>query len=296
MENNHKVSLLSIGGNGLVGSRISELLSSDYKISNVGNTQGVNITIRESIDTVIGNDEYTHVLLLAAKADVDGCETDKNLGEQGDAWKINVEGTQNVVDACSKYGKKLIYVSTDFVFDGEKAEGKYYTEEDVPNPINWYGMTKYEGEKRVQASAIDYIIVRPAYPYRASFDRKKDFVRAIMGRLEESLGVAAITDHYFAPTFIDDFAFSLKALISQNASGIYHSVGSSVITPFESAVEIAKTFDYDTTLVKSTTRSEFFAGRAKRPFNLALKNDKIVQLGVKMRTFSDGLEELKRQL
>lgn len=296
MENNVKPSILSIGGNGLVGSRISELLSSEYTFTNVGNTQGINITVPESLNKEIAKDEYTFVILLAAKADVDGCEADKELGEQGEAWKINVEGTQNVVDACIKYGKKLIYVSTDFVFAGDKEEGEFYTEEDIPSPVNWYGETKYEGEKRVQQSGLDYVIVRPAYPYRASFDKKKDFVRAIMERLENSQEVTAITDHYFTPIFIDDFAFSIKALISQNVSGIYHCVGGSVLTPYESAREIAKAFDYDTKMITATTRSEFFAGRAKRPFNLSLKNDKIVQLGVKMRTFSEGLEELKKQL
>ena len=133
------------------------------------------------------------VLHMAAKTNVDGCEEDKARDkeileykdpqkqeqawmEEKTAWTINVFGTQNIIDACQKTNKKLIYISTDFVFDGTK---KAYSEEDKPNPINWYAKTKYEGEKIIQNSGLDYVIARIAYPYRAFFERK-DFVRAIL--------------------------------------------------------------------------------------------------------------------
>lgn len=288
--------ILSIGGRGLVGSRVAELLPADFSVENVGNSDGVDITNPESLDKTISTSDKDFILLLAAKADVDGCEGDKVLGEEGDAWKINVLGTKNVVEACKKYNKKLLYVSTDFVFGGNKPQGEAYTEVDSPNPVNWYGTTKYEGEKLVQNSGLDFCIIRPAYPYRASFDQKKDFVRAIMGRLEQSLPVAAIIDHIFTPTFIDDFAIALGELIRQNSHGIFHVVGNSSLSPFEATEEIADVFGYDTSLISKTTRDEFFKGRAIRPFNLAMSNAKIQKLGITMKTFQQGLQDMKSQL
>lgn len=293
---NKRQGILSIGGRGLVGSRVPELLSSEFVIESVGNSDGVDITNPDSLDETIGKSEHEVVLLLAAKADVDGCEQDKALGEEGAAWKINVLGTANVVEACKKYHKRLVYVSTDFVFDGEKPEGEAYTEEDSPNPVNWYGTTKYEGEKIVQDSGLASCTVRLAYPYRAVYEQKKDFVRAIMGRLQQQLPVTAIIDHTFTPTFIDDFVFAMRALVEQNATGIYHVVGSQSLTPYEATREIANVFEYNAALISQTTREEFFVKRAKRPFNLAISNAKIQQLGITMKTFHDGLVEMKNQL
>src|SRR6185437_1834106 len=101
----------------------------------------------------------------AAKVDVDGCEQDKHLGEDGEAWQINVVGTENVVAAVKATGKRLIFISTDFVFDGENPPHGGYTETDTPSPINWYGQTKYEAEQRVLNEDIASCVVRIAYPY-----------------------------------------------------------------------------------------------------------------------------------
>jgi dTDP-4-dehydrorhamnose reductase len=274
---------------GLVGSRVVELLKDKYEFE----ASGVDITDRKAIIEKIKNSDASIVLHLAAKTDVDGCEKDKALGENGDAWKINVEGTRNIADACKESSKKLIYISTDFVFDGEKTSG--YTEEDIPNPINWYSQTKYEGEKIVQKASTPWIIVRLAYPYRSHFE-KKDFVRTLIDKLEKGESLQMVTDHIMTPTFIDDAAYALDTLIRKNSTGIFHVVGSEFISPYEAAFKIAKAFNFSQINIGKTTRLKFFRNRAQRPFHLAIKNDKIQRLGVKMRTFEDGLEEVKAQL
>src|SRR5579864_4697223 len=141
-----KLKILITGGNGLVGSRIVELLSKKYEFEQVSRSSGVDIIDKQVVFDKIKNSDTEVVLHLAAKADVDGCEKEKELGEQSDAWKINVEGTRNVVDACVSANKKIIYISTDFVFGGEDTPENGYTEENIPRPINWYAQTKYEGE------------------------------------------------------------------------------------------------------------------------------------------------------
>lgn len=283
--------ILGTGLTGLVGSRIVELLGDRYEFE----SSDTRITDKEGIENRISSSDAPVVFNLAAKTDVDGCEKDKDAGVDGDAWKVNVAGTQNVADACSEAGKRLIYISTDFVFDGENPPAGGYTEEDIPNPINWYAQTKYEGEKIVKSLDSPWLIVRIAYPYRAAFP-KNDFARAILGRLSNGQSVAAVTDHVFVPTFIDDIAYALDALIKNDATGIYHVVGGQSLSPYDAAGIIADTFGLDKSQITKTTRDEFFKDRANRPYRLALKHDKIDELGIKMKTFKEGMEEIKYQI
>jgi dTDP-4-dehydrorhamnose reductase len=281
--------IFTIGGSGLVGSRITELFAEKYELSNLSKSNGCDITDPSSLDIIKYDQEHEIVILLAAKADVDGCESDRELGENGDAWKINVKGVQNVADACRNTGKKLIYISTDFVFNGENTPENGYTEEDVPDPINWYAKTKHRGEEIVKNSGLPFIIARIAYPYRKDFAPKLDFTRAIINRLKNNQPVVAIEDHIFTPTFIDDIAYALNKLIDTDQNGIFHVTGSQSLTPLECAIHIAEIFGYDKSLISKTNRAEYFKGKAPRPFNVAMNNAKIVNLGVKMKSLQEGL-------
>lgn len=282
-----------IGGNGMVGSRIVQLLKDTYQCRVLARSQGVDITKPETL-SFPDNAKDAWVVHLAAKTNVDACQADKESGKDGEAWKINVEGTANVVKACQATGKKLIFISTDFVFDGKHMPDGGYTEYDVPDPINWYGRTKYEAERIVQQAKTPWVIARIAYPYRASF-AKNDFMRAILSRLENGESVQAITDHVFSPTFVDDIVQAIDHLITADATGIYHVTGSQLLSPYDAGLEIVKTFGFEKTLIEKTTREQYFAGKAPRPFQLGMNNDKIKKLGVQMSTFERGLEEVKKQ-
>ena len=281
--------IFGIGASGLIGSRVSELLKNTLPITGLSTATGVDITDPSTLATIARDTQHQYVILFAAKADVDGCEKDKDEGVAGDAWKINVLGAANVAKVCRESGKKLIYISTDFVFNGRNTPEGGYSEDDTPDPVNWYGMTKYEGERAVKESGVEYVIVRVAYPYRNAFEKKKDFAQAILGRLREGQPVKAVTDHVMTPTYVDDIAIALRTLIEKNVSGIYHVVGSEFITPYDASQCIAKEFGIAGADIEKTTLAEFFHDRATRPFNLALNNDKIERLGVHMRTFGEGL-------
>ena len=285
--------IFTIGGSGLVGSRIVELLKDKYIFDDLSLKTGIDITNPASLDLIIKDIEHKIVILLAAKADVDKCEEDREMGIGGEAYKINVEGVQNVVDACKISNKKIIYISTDFVFDGTTPGASGYTEASIPHPISWYGMTKFKGEEVIKNSGLDFVIARIAYPYRREFEAKLDFVRAIKKRLEYNEQILGITDHLFSPTFIDDIANGLDKLIEKNQTGIFHVTGSQSLTPYEASMLIAEKFGFDKNLITKTTRAEYFVGKAPRPFNVSMNNDKIKQLGVKMRTFEEGLEAIK---
>lgn len=301
--------ILATGLTGLVGSRFSELLGNVYDFDHINLENGVSILDKSAVLNAISSSEASIILHMAAKTNVDGCEEDKERDkeilefknsedrekawvQEQSAWAVNVYGTQNIVGACKKYGKKIVYISTDFVFDGTK---KNYSEEDKPNPLSWYAKTKYEGEKLIQDSGIDHLITRISYPYRAIFERN-DFVRGIIARLEKGESLNMITDHIIVPTFIDDITNALDILIRMDQKGIFHVVGSQKTTPYDTAIKIAQIFDLNASLIGKTTRREYFAGKAPRPFALYLKNDKIGKVGIEMSTFDKGLREIKNQI
>lgn len=287
----NKTKIFGIGITGLVGSRIVELLP-QFSFDNLSLETGVNITDSKTLDVIRNDRDHGWILHLAAKADVDGCEQDKALGDEGAAYKINVLGTKNVIEAAKLSKKKIIYISTDFVFDGKSTPEIGYTEDDTPNPLSWYAYTKYEGETLVMNSGLGYVIARIAYPFQENaFAQKKDFYHAIKDRLASGQPVAGITDHVMTPTHIDDIADALGKIIETNAEGIYHVVGSQSLTPYDAINTIAQRFGYDKNLISKTTRATFFAGKAPRPFNLTLNNAKIKKLGVTMRGFAEALKD-----
>jgi dTDP-4-dehydrorhamnose reductase len=286
--------ILGTGLSGLIGSRIIDLLKDRYEFENLSISTGFDITQKQTAEDMIISSDASIVLHLASKTDVDRCEKEKEQGINSVAWRVNVEGTRNIAEACQKSRKKIIYFSTDFVFDGEKEEP--YVEEDKPDPINWYAKTKFEGEKIIKSSGIPYLILRIAYPYRSKFEKKSDFVRTILKRLKEKQPITAIYDHIITPTFIDDIAEALDILIKNGSDGGFHVVGSQYVSPYDAALLIADLFGYDKSLIQKITRAEYFENKASRPFHLALKNDKIEKLGIKMKTFEQGLLEIQKQM
>ena len=287
-----KTEILGTGLDGLVGSRLVELLSLQFDFVNLSRKSGTDITNSEVVMERFKSCSSHIILHLAAKTDVDGCEDDKSLGEDGEAWRVNVEGTQNIVTAAQKTGKKIIFISTDFVFDGTK---NFFLENDNPNPVNWYGETKLQAEEAILKADLPSIIIRIASPYMSQDSSKKDFVHRIISLLQRGEKISAVTDHTFTPTYIDDIAQALPLFIGKDLNGIYHLAGSQILSPFDAAILIAQQFGLNKNLISETTRMEFFTkrDRAFRPRNLALKSDKIAELGIKMRSFEEGLREFK---
>lgn len=301
--------ILVTGSTGLVGSRFIELLQNSYEFDFINSSTGIDILDKTKVLEKITSSRPDMIIHFAAKTNVDGCEEDKTrdkeilgIKDQNEkeaawlnektAWAINVFGTANVVKACEKNKIKLIHISTDFVFDGTR---KSYNEESEVHAVNWYGETKLEAEKVVKSSDVEYLIVRPAYPYRAIHE-KRDFVRAILNKLNKGEQIKAVSDHVMTPTFIDDLVNGLDVLINKEEKGIFHLVGSQTVTPYNAAIKIAKKFNLDDSNIVKTTRSEYFKDKAQRPFCLNLKNDKIGRLGIEMSTFDKGLIEVKNQL
>lgn len=287
--------IIGTGLNGLVGSRVVELLTDQYQFENISRQNGVDITNKAQIASTIAASDSEIVLHLAAFTDVDGAEKDKELGDKSAAWQINVEGTRNVLEVCEKTNKKIIYFSTDMVFPGDKEAPERYSEEDQTGAVGFYAKTKEEAEKLIEKATCPWVILRIAYPYRANFE-KKEYVRVFKSLLEEGKQIKAVSDHFFTPTFIDDIAPCIDLVIKGNLTGKYHVTGEETVSPYEAAIKIAEVFSLNQNLVEKTTRAEFFKDRAPRAYNLALNNDKITKLGIKLRGFKESLQEIKKQL
>lgn len=270
------------GGSGLVGSRIMELLGSDFTFISIAQ-EDMEITNKDSVYANLKDKQFDLFLHLAAYTNVDGAETDQET-----AFDVNVNGTKNVFEIVSGMKKDFLQISTDFVFDGINPP---FTESSPRNPLSVYGKTKAEAEEVVDGKAM---IVRIAYPYRAEYDLRPDFVRGIKKRLEGKLPLMGITDSVFTPTFIDDIAYGLRYLFNNYSPEIFHLVGSSSLTPRDAFIKIAETFGLDTSLIGSTTYDEFFKGKAKRPKNCKIVSTKNLQ--ITMKSFDEGLQEMKKQL
>lgn len=267
------------GSTGLIGTRITELLSNEFNFTPLLQSN-VDIANKDQVYKAINEMDFDIFLHLAAYTNVDGAEKNQEL-----THTVNVTGTKNVFDAVTAKNKKFIYISTDFVFDGTQPP---YDENSQPNPLSYYAQTKYQGEQIVKNKAM---IVRLSYPYRAKFEPKKDLVRGIKTILEEKKPLQMVTDSLITPTFIDDIALSFKYLFNNYSPTTYHIVGANSLSPFETGKLIAKYFRLDESLIKPITYAVYFKDKAKRPQYSEIKS--INNNFYKMRSFEEGLAEIK---
>jgi len=274
------------GSTGLIGSRIVELLKGDFEFIQLIEGQ-IDIREKDGVWKVLKKLDFDILFHLAAYTNVDGAEKEKEK-----AQLVNVKGTKNVLEAVSQKKKKLIYVSTDFVFDGIRRIGEPpYYEYSKPHPISYYAQTKYEGEKLVKNHAM---ILRFSYPYRSFFEPKQDFMRRLKSYLEQKRKLQLMTDTIITPTFVDDIAYATKYLFNNFAPEIFHVVGRDSLSPYDAGKLIAKTFTLDESLVEPTTYNEYSKNKANRPQFSEIKTKK--NNFYRMKSFEEGLEEIKTQI
>jgi len=268
------------GSTGLIGSRLIKLLNKDFQFIPLLE-ENLDITHKENVRETLKDLDFDILFHLAAYTNVDGAEKNKEK-----CHKINVEGTKNVFETVNNLKKIFIYVSTDFVFSGIKENSPFF-EDSSPDPLSYYAQTKLEGEKIVDGKAM---IVRFAYPYRASFKPKKDFVRSIKYQLQQEKSLEIVTDSLITPTFIDDIAFAMKYLFKNFSPEIYHIVGANSFSPFKAGKIIAKYFRLNESLIQPTSYEKYFKNKAKRPQWSEIKSKK--NIFYKMKTFQEGLAEI----
>ncbi len=259
------VKVLVIGASGLVGSRFTELNAQKFDFDSPSSEQ-LDILNSESLEKYLERSTAEVIINFAAYTNVDEAEEEKD-NKEGLVYKLNVEAPKNLAVLSHKLGKYFIHISTDYVFGGEK-EDSPYTEEDKPNPVNWYGMTKYLGEQEVLESDGESCIVRPEVPYRAKYEIKKDLARTFIDLLKGGKQISAVSDQKITPVFIDSFSEALVKIIDAKEKGIYHVASTNWITPYDFARLLAGEFNLDSSLVVKKSFDEFrITRKAMRPKN-----------------------------
>lgn len=270
------------GASGLVGSRIIELLSEKFKFIPLS-IRDMDITDKDSVHSYLKNISYDLILHLAAYTNVVGAETEKEK-----AFLINETGTKNLLEVVQTAKKEFIYISTDFVFDGNQPP---YEETSVPNPISVYGASKFAGEQVVGKNGM---IVRISYPYRGEFAVKKDIFRTLKSLLEMGKPLSMVKDSLMVPTFIDDIAYGLGYLMNSFSHDIFHLVGKEAMSPYTLAKTIARVFLLDENLITKTTYEKYFENKAKGPRYSDIRSSK--NSFHPMHSFEEGLYIIKNQL
>ena len=268
---------LLVVGSGLLGGNLAKIAIKEFTEFTTYNEHPLdiegcksyylNIANRMDVKTLIQKLNPDYIIHTAALTNVDHCERDKRL-----AWNINVEGTKHIAEIARKINAKLIYISTDYVFDGNK--GMY--KEDAPtNPIDYYGETKLEGEKVVKGLR-DCLIVRPSVLYGGN-PAKLNFVTWVMQELKKGKEINIVKDQLNTPTLADNLAELILELIERDETGIFHASGSERISRFDFAIKIAEIFNLNKNLIKPITTYQL-NWVAPRPKDTSLDTSKISRI------------------
>ncbi|MBP2045446.1 dTDP-4-dehydrorhamnose reductase [Methanobacterium aggregans] len=282
--------LFITGGSGLLGSKFGYLAGDRYDITvthhknPVQNSVSFDITDEEDVINKISLLNPDFVVHSAALTNVDYCEDHPD-----EAWNINVNGTENIAKACEKTGSKLVYVSTDFVFDGERG---MYLEDDETNPLGHYALTKLKGEEVIQKYDVDHAVARVSVLY--GWHSCMNFVTWVINELKNGMEINIVTDQYNSPTLADNAAEAILKLFELDKTGVYHTAGGERINRFDFALNIADVFELDSNLI-NPVESKSFVQKAKRPRDSSLNVEKVEKdTGMKMFDTVEGLEYMKR--
>ena len=289
--------LLITGASGLYGSKLAqialakgfEVYSCDIQnLSVYGSFVKLDISDKALVEEAFKSIKPDVVVHAATLTDVDKCELNKEL-----AWKVNVEGTKNIVEAAKCAGSFLVYISTDYVFNGEKGR---YKETDKPDPINYYGVTKLKAEEIVKTQP-EYFIARPSVIYGSTpAAGKVNFALWLIETLRKGEHVKIVIDQWNTPTLNTNLAEMTLEVVERRLTGTFHLCGATRVSRFEFAQQIADAFDLDKGLIDKVLSSQF-KWPAKRPMDSSLDTSKAQKtLRCKPLEMADALKRLKFEL
>ncbi len=284
------------GGNGLVGSRFIQDFADTYEFVHLDINHPdhpVDITNASQVLSALEANVPQAIIHFAAYTDVTGAW--KQSGDtSGSAYRVNVTGTEVMVQAAEQFGAHFIHISTAYVFDGTSEQN--YTETDTPHPIEWYGETKLRAERAVLASTAPHTVFRIDQPFRPDTFPKADVVHRILAGLANSTLYPQFTDHFFGPTVIPDFAKVLDWAVRTKSYGLYHATSGEAWTDYDFARAVAEKVGYDPDIVKKGSLSEYLK-TSERPYQkrTALDTTKLTSvLDFTPHTVQQALSELER--
>ena len=270
---------LVTGSAGLIGSQVvkdlveqnHEVYSGYHKIQpEHGISINIDLTNQDDIKDAINRFKPDNIIHLAAMTEVEQCEKEPDL-----AMKINANATEIIAKQAAKQNIFLTYVSTDYVFDGIKGS---FTEQDEPNPINYYGKSKLEGEKIIQNQNSKWCIARTSTPF-GNFSSKKTFPNWVIQELKKNHQLNILEDQFTSPTYIPNLSNMLIEISEKEINQITHTADASRISRYDLAIQISKKFDLDESLINPITM-ENIDWHASRPKDSSLdvsKANKILE-------------------
>jgi dTDP-4-dehydrorhamnose reductase len=280
--------ILVIGAQGMLGRDLVEVLGSSFRENRdleweVFGWDIDDIDIQVEKDTIerIEDLKPDIVINLAAYTDVDGCESEREK-----AFAINAEGMRHVALGAMRRGAKVIYLSTDYVFDGKK--GKPYLENDPPAPLSVYGHSKLKGEEYVRQLSENGLIIRTQWLYGKY---GKNFVSTILRLAKEKEVLSIVDDQVGSPTYTRDLSRVISRLIQKDIHGIFHVVNQDICSWYDFARAILEFSGLQGVKVLPIS-SEILGRPAPRPFYSALDTRKLkVEAGLTLRPWKEALKE-----
>ena len=295
-----KKKILIVGANGFAGRRILNDLSrnEDYLITGCslhddiapgsGNYHFISADIRQMPEqsAVFREARPDVVINTSALSVADYCETHREEAES-----INITAVGQLAFRCETSGARLIHLSTDFDFSGNTTHS--YTEEDLPGPVNYYGVTKLKGENRVTDLCSNYAIARVAVIYGAPLPGQHgNVLQLVADRLRSNEEIRVVADQWRTPTYVGDVSQGIEKLIKHPNSGIYHICGSECLTIADIAYRVADTLNLDYSLILPVTTQQM--GEAiPRPRFSGLSIEKArTELGYQPHTLEEGIRRM----
>jgi dTDP-4-dehydrorhamnose reductase len=261
---------------GLGPCRLSDVAGGAYRYATLDITDAM--MVFESVDS-FSPDAIVHA---AAVTQADDCEKDPVR-----CWTVNVTASRFIVDAAKMKRAFMIFISTDFVFDGAMGP---YREEDATGPVNYYGCSKLAAEKSVLSASSDSAVVRTVLVYGPSPNMARSSLMGWVARnLREGRTIRVVSDQIRTPTFAGDLARGIRKVVEQKASGLWHLSGRDVLTPYEMAVRTADMLGLDKSLMERVDAATF-SQPARRPLRTGFIIEKARrELGYDPVSFEEGL-------
>jgi len=270
--------VLIIGGSGLLGSKICEIFPdafATYNITQISrkNTFKLDISDSDSLKFMLDKLDPDTIIVTAALTDVDKCELNPEM-----AVKINTEPFRYIVSYLKKKGGRLIQISTDYVFSGEKGN---YIENDERNPVNVYGKTKMEAEDIIINSGINYALIRTSGIFGINESTgKNNFFTWLYSNLRKGNEISLIIDQFYSPVLNSVLAEAIHEIYEKEMDGIIHFSSLDAISRFEFGTLVADIFNLEKGNIHPT-RMDNMPWKAKRPKNSSLNNDKAMKMVTK---------------
>jgi dTDP-4-dehydrorhamnose reductase len=288
-----KLRVLIIGASGKVGKEIFKILknkdnkstydvSGTYYTNQMEGLEQLDITNLPVVEKFLEKINPSILIHTAAISHPLRCEENREL-----AWKINVEGTKNIAQYCIKNSCKMVFISSDGVFNGKNGP---FDETHKTNPLNYYGETKVESEKIV-SEINDYLVIRTAWVNDVG-PNSRSFVMQVINSLQNGNVFNAPIDQFGHPTYSTNLAEIIIELIKNNYNGIFHVTGSTYIDRFHFAKKIAKAFDLNPEMIHEIT-TDLIQSRT-RPMKVKMKLDKLKSsISTKILSLDEQLDSMR---